>query len=246
MKILVSNDDGVDAKGIKVLEKALKAMTGVEVMVVAPDRERSATSHSLTLHRPLRIVKRRRNVYAIDGTPTDAVMLGCSVILKCNPDLIISGINAGGNLGDDIHYSGTVSAAIEGGIMGIPAIAISQLGTAKFDYGFAADFAQKLVRAVGKNTLPRGLVLNVNVPAHPKNLDFEITKQGKRDYGDIYIEKKDPRGRPYYWIGGNSYAFQDIPGSDCNAIVAGKISITPLSVNMSDHSFIKEMENWKW
>lgn len=247
MRILVTNDDGVDADGIKALAKGLKSISSYDVVVVAPSRERSATSHSLTLHRPLRIIKKKKDVYAVDGTPTDSVMIGVSKVLQGHaPDLIVSGINRGGNLGDDVHYSGTVSAAIEGGIMGIPAIAISQLGKDKFSYGMAVKFAQKIVKAVQKNPLPKGVVLNVNVPVNAKTLDFEITKIGKRNYGDIFEERKDPRGKPYYWIGGNQYEFQDIKNSDCNAIVDGKISVTPLKVNMTDYNFLKKMKTWKW
>lgn len=247
MKILVTNDDGIDAEGIKVLARSLRGLKGVQVTVVAPERERSATSHSLTLHRPLRIIKRGKNDFAVDGTPTDSVMIGSSVILKTPPDLIVSGINRGGNLGDDVHYSGTVSAAMEGGIMGIPSVAVSQVGTKdKYHYAMAAKFARKLVMTLKKHPLPKGIILNVNVPENVKTLDCLVTKTGKRNYGDVYVKNLDPRGRPYYWIGGNDYSFQDIAGSDCNAIVQGKISVTPISVNITSHSFMKEMESWKW
>lgn len=246
MKILVTNDDGVDAAGIKALAAGLRKLRGLNVTVVAPERERSATSHSLTLHRPLRIIKKDKNDYAVDGTPTDSVMLGCAVVLKSKPDLIVSGINRGGNLGDDVHYSGTVSAAIEGGIMGIPAIAISQLGRDVFRYETAVKFAQKIVRVAAKNGLPGGIVLNVNVPDGAKKLDFEICKTGKRNYGDIYEERIDPRGRPYYWIGGNLFGFEDVPGSDCDAILRGKISVTPINVNMTAYNFIDAMKGWSW
>lgn len=246
MKILVTNDDGVEAAGIRALAAGLRKIKGLDVTVVAPERERSATSHSLTLHRPLRIIKKGSADYAVDGTPTDSVMLGCSVVLKGKPDLIVSGVNRGGNLGDDVHYSGTVSAAIEGGIMGIPAIAISQLGRDEFDYDMAVKFAQKLVGVAEKNGLPAGIVLNVNVPENVKNLDFEICKTGKRNYGDIYEERIDPRGRPYYWIGGNLFGFEDIPGSDCDTVLRGKISVTPIHVNLTDYQFIDTMKDWQW
>lgn len=245
-RILVTNDDGITAEGIKALAKGLRKLSDVKVTVVAPERERSATSHSLTLHRPLRIIKKDKDDYAVDGTPTDSVMLGSSVVMKKKPDLIVSGINRGGNLGDDVHYSGTVSAAIEGGIMGIPAIAISQLGQVDFDYETAVKFAQKIVAVVKRSALPPGIVLNVNVPENCKSLDFEICKTGKRNYGEIYEERIDPRGRPYYWIGGNLYEFQDIPDSDCNVVQAGKISVTPLKVNITEHNFIDSMKAWKW
>lgn len=245
-RILVTNDDGIEAEGIKALAKGLRKLSEIKVIVVAPERERSATSHSLTLHRPLRIIKKDKDDYAVDGTPTDSVMLGSSVVMKKKPDLIVSGINRGGNLGDDVHYSGTVSAAIEGGIMGIPAIAISQLGQAQFDYEMAVKFAQKIVAVVKRNGLPPGIVLNVNVPENCASLDFEICKTGKRNYGEIYEERIDPRGRPYYWIGGNLYEFQNIPESDCNVVQAGKISVTPLKVNITDHNFIDVLKAWKW
>ena len=241
----MTNDDGVEAQGIQVLSKSLAALPGIEVIVVAPEREQSSTSHSLTLHRPLRIIKKKKNVYAVDGTPTDSVFIGVSVICKDRrPDYIFSGINRGGNLGDDIHYSGTVSAAVEGGLMGIPAVAVSQLGRDHFDYTQAGRFVQKLFKQLRKTKLPQGIILNVNVPAEAKSLDYEVTLTGKRDYGNLYEEKVDPRGRPYYWIGGHQYKFFDIKGSDCNAIVAGKISVTPICINMTSHSYLKEMKKW--
>ena len=246
MLILATNDDGYESKGLKALVRAVKSIKGVTVITVAPDREQSAKSHSLTLHRPLRIFKKAKDVFAVDGTPTDCVMIGCSKVLDQEPDLIISGINRGGNLGDDVHYSGTVSAAIEGGIMGIPAMAFSQLGREKFDYKIASEFAKKLVVTAKKNGLPAGVVLNVNVPEGAQNLEFEIVKTGKRNYGDICIERHDPRGRPYYWIGGNQYEFQDIKNSDCNAITANKISVTPLKVNLTDNAFMRKLKDWKW
>lgn len=246
MKILVTNDDGYEAAGIQALAKGLRELPDMSVTIVAPDRERSATSHSLTLHRPLRIVKKGVADYAVDGTPTDSVMLGSSVIMKGEVDLIVSGINRGANLGDDVHYSGTVSAAIEGGIMGIPAVAISQLGRTEFHYGMAVEFAQKLVGMLKNNKLPAGIVLNVNVPEKCRTLDFQICRTGKRNYGDAYDERIDPRGRPYFWVGGNSFEFQDIPGSDCNAITQGKISVTPLKVNITDDAFIQTMKTWQW
>ena len=162
--------------------------------------------------------------------------------------MIVSGINHGGNVGDDVHYSGTVAAAIEGGIMGIPAIAFSQLSSPrkKTDFKKAAEFARYFVGVVKKNGLKPGIVLNVNIPADLKKMAYEITCTGKRNYGDIYVENKDPRGIPYYWIGGNSYSFYPIPNSDGNAIVAGKITITPLDVNMTSRAFMKKMKKWKW
>jgi len=245
MRILVSNDDGVYSKGIKALSQALKKIA--DVTVVAPNRERSAASHSLTLHRPLRVIKIAPQTYAVDGTPTDAVTLGIFEIMKHKPDLVISGINHGANLGDDVHYSGTVSAAIEGAIAGFPTIAISLMGREHLTFGPAARFAVRLAKKVYKEGLPKGMVLNVNVPNIPQSKikGFEWTKIGKRKYGDIIVEKIDPRGRPYYWIGGDETGFVDIQGSDCNALLANKISITPLRVDMTDHANLKKFENWK-
>lgn len=242
--ILVTNDDGVYADGIKALAKRLRQIG--RVIVVAPSQERSATSHSLTLHRPLRIIKVSKDVYAVDGTPTDCVNLGVNEILPRVPDLIASGINRGGNLGDDVHYSGTVSAAVEGAIMGIPAIAFSTVARDNFKFQAAGNFAVKICKKVIKQGLPKGIVLNINIPNLPQNKikGYVFTKQGKRDYGDIIEEKVDPRGRKYYWIGGDDVGFEDIPGSDCNAIHASKISITPINVNLTDHALLARLKNW--
>jgi len=247
MLILVSNDDGIYSDGIRVLAEQLKKIA--RVVVVAPDREKSAASHSLTLHRPLRINQIRKNFYSISGTPTDCITLGIYEILKKKrPDLIVSGINHGGNLGDDVHYSGTVSAAMEGAIMGLPSIAVS-LVTRDERPRFlpAAQFAVRLARMVLKSGLPHGTVLNVNVPNYPakKLKGYAFCKLGKRNYGDLIVEKLDPRNKKYYWIGGDETGYDDIPGSDCNAILEKKISITPLQVDMTSYSFMEKIRTWK-
>ncbi len=243
--ILVSNDDGVEARGIRVLARAL-APQG-RVVVVAPNRERSAASHSITLHRPLRVDRVERDRYAVDGTPTDCVMLGIHEILKARPDLIVSGINHGGNLGDDVHYSGTVSAAVEGGILGIPAIAISLVLRGAGHFPVAGDFAARLSQRVLREGLPRGVILNVNVPDLPASrvAGYACTIQGKRDYGNIIVEKVDPRGRKYYWIGGDDTIFEDVHDSDCNAIGASRISITPLRVDLTDRATLRRIRRWR-
>src|SRR5262245_15123730 len=245
MLILVSNDDGVYSKGIKFLVQILKKIA--DVVVVAPDREKSAASHSLTLHRPLRVTRMSPKVYAVDGTPTDCITLGIYEILKKKPDLIISGINKGGNLGDDVHYSGTVSAALEGAINGVPAVAISLVARDRFIFSPSANFAVKIAKKIQKEGLPTGTVLNVNVPNLPEKqiAGYVWTKCGKRNYGDIIVEKMDPRGRPYFWIGGDETGFEDIPGSDCNAILEGKISITPLKADMTEHAHLKKIKKWR-
>ena len=244
IKILVTNDDGVNAKGIKALAQALKKVKGVKVTVVAPGTEQSSTSHSITLHRPLRIKKISTDVFSVDGTPIDAVFVGVWVILKEKPDFIFSGINRGGNLGEDVHYSGTVSAAVEGGIMGVPSVAISQLGIEKVDFSVAAKFSVKFHRLLKKHPLPKGMVLNVNLPEKAKLSQFEVTKVGQRNYGGKFSKQKDPRGGDYYWIGGDQYKFLDIKGSDCNAIMANKISVSPIQVDMTSHQYIKTIQNW--
>lgn len=243
--ILISNDDGVYSEGLRVLARRLKQIG--RIVIVAPDQERSAASHALTLHRPLRVKKISQDVYAVDGTPTDCINLGINEILKQKPDIIISGINHGANLGDDVHYSGTVSAALEGGIMGVPSIAISVVARERFRFETAAEFAVKIVKKILKDGLPHGIILNVNVPNIPTTSikGYEITSQGKRNYGNIIVEKFDPRGRKYYWIGGDETGFEDIPNTDCNAVMENKISITPLRVNMTDKSSVSLLKKWK-
>jgi len=246
MLILVSNDDGIHSEGIKILEEKFRKFA--RVVVVAPDREQSASSHSITLHRPLRIAKIKKNFFSVSGTPTDCITLGVNEILKKKPNLIVSGINRGGNLGDDVHYSGTVSAALEGAIMGIPSIAFSLVTRDESPrYHTAANFAAKLTRKILKEGLPPGTVLNVNIPSLPKEKikGYEYCTLGKRNYGEIIVEKIDPRGKKYYWIGGDEAGFEDIPGSDCNAIMAKKISITPLVANLTHFSVLKEIRHWK-
>ncbi|MFH1829284.1 MAG: 5'/3'-nucleotidase SurE [Pseudomonadota bacterium] len=242
--ILVSNDDGVRSMGIRKLMRKLAELG--RVVVVAPDQQRSAVSHSITLHRPLRVERISHNVYSVDGTPTDCIMLAINEILKQVPDLIVSGINHGANLGDDVHYSGTVSAAFEGGILGIPSMAVSLVGSGQKNFVKAAEVAAIIARDVLRKGLPRGIILNINVPdtCSHKIKGMMFTKQGKRNYGGIIVEKKDPRGRKYYWIGGDESGFEDIPGSDCNAIKEGFVSITPLRVNLTDKATLKKLSDW--
>ncbi|MBI2346611.1 MAG: 5'/3'-nucleotidase SurE [Deltaproteobacteria bacterium] len=243
--ILVTNDDGVYSEGIRALAKALRQVG--HVVVVAPHVERSAASHALTLHRPLRVNRISLNVYAVDGTPTDCVNLAVNEVLKQKPDLLVSGINRGANLGDDVHYSGTVSAAVEGGILGITSVAISLHARDRFRFQGACEFAVRLARKVLRMPPPAGTILNVNVPNVPKTAirGFAFTTQGKRNYGDIVVEKLDPRGRKYYWIGGDDAGFVDIPGSDCNAVLQRMISITPVRVNLTDHAYLKKLRRWR-
>lgn len=243
--ILVSNDDGVQALGLTALVRELRGVG--RVVVVAPDQERSAVSHSITLHRPLRVEKLKRDTYAVDGTPTDCIMLAIHELMKERPALVVSGINHGANLGDDIHYSGTVSAAFEGGIMGIPSMAVSLVGNGRKNFRKAGEVAAFVARRVLDEGLPKGVVLNINVPdTHSKGMKgIVFTKQGKRNYGGVIVEKEDPRGRKYYWIGGDESGFEDIADSDCNAVRDGYVSITPLRVNLTDKAALKRLASWR-
>ena len=243
--ILVSNDDGIHSEGIKALARALKRVG--EVFIVAPDRERSAASHSLTLHRPLRVEKIGPNAYAINGTPTDCINLAVNGILKKRPDLVVSGINKGGNLGDDVTYSGTVSAAMEGTLLGIPSFAISLVSISRenFDFKNAARFAARLARFILKNRLPKDTLLNINVPDVDEIKGYRITKQGKRLYGDAIVEKVDPRGKKYYWIGGDILKWEGGEDTDFKAITSNFISITPVHLDMTNYASFKELHKWK-
>ena len=249
MRILVSNDDGVEAPGLRALAEALSAVG--EVVVCAPDREQSATSRSISLHRPLRIEKvapwgaedNSIERWSVDGTPTDAVYIGLNHVLKDRPpDLVASGINRGPNLANDVHYSGTVAAAMEGCVGGLPSFAVSLIRSR--DYTHAARFAASLARQIGLHGLPKGMLLNVNVPAgEPRG--SQITRIGKRSYLASVVEKVDPRGRAYYWIGGDEQAHEDVAGSDCNAVFDGQlISVTPLHLDLTAHALIEELTRW--
>jgi 5'-nucleotidase len=234
--ILVSNDDGIHSEGIAALAEALAEMG--DVVVVAPDRERSAVSHSLTLHRPLRVEQVAARRYAVDGTPTDCVNLAVNGILDRRPALVVSGINKGANLGDDVTYSGTVSAAMEGTLLGIPSLAVSLLGREGFRFDVAAGFARRLAAWVIERGLPADTLLNVNVPAPVDGRPvrgFALTRMGRRRYGDAIVEKVDPRGKKYYWIGGEELEFEDTEGTDFHAVSQGLISVTPIHLDLTNY-----------
>jgi 5'-nucleotidase len=246
MLILLTNDDGIYAEGLCALEKEIKKIA--DVLVVAPDREQSASSHSLTLTRPLRLNERSPGRYTCDGTPTDCVMLAVHGILKHKlPDLLISGINHGANMGEDVTYSGTVAAAIEGSILGIPAIAASNIDTENMkSYGAAAKFVSKVVKKFKRFIVHTDTFLNINFPVlkGAKFSKYKITCLGKRVYRDIIIEKTDPRGKLYYWIGGKS-TWTDVDGSDFEAVSDGNVSISPLKLNFSDTDAIAHIKKLK-
>ena len=251
MRILLSNDDGVEAPGLKALAESLTDLG--EVIVCAPDREQSATSHSISLHRPLRIEEmspwgERGEIarYAVDGTPTDAVYLAVNHILKERPpDLVASGINRGPNLAQDVHYSGTVAAAREGAILGFPSVAFSLVGRGRLDYAHAANFARALLPAMAKRGLPKGTLLNVNVPAG-EPAGVRATRLGKRSYSAVVVRKVDPRGRAYYWIGGDEQEHERVSGSDCDAVYDDRfISVTPLHLDLTQEALVEEIASWE-
>jgi 5'-nucleotidase len=248
MRILVTNDDGVRSPGIRALAQALSEIA--EVWVVAPDQERSAASHSISLHRPLRIAKLEERIYTTDGTPADCVYLAVNHLMKDGrPDFVASGINHGANLADDITYSGTVAAALEGTMLGIPSVAFSLCvrGKALEELPASARFARNLMEGMQHHRLERGVLLNVNIPPGSDGVTYRITQQGKRAYGAEVIEKEDPRGRRYYWIGGDQLAHEEIPGSDAEAVYDEKIiSVTPLHLNMTHQATRREMESWQF
>jgi 5'-nucleotidase len=243
-RILVSNDDGHQSDGLRALATAMEELG--EVFVVAPEAEQSASSHAISIHRPLRLRKVRERFYAVDGTPTDCSWLGIHHVMRdCRPNLMVSGINHGPNLADDVTYSGTIAAAMEASIIGVPAIAFSLAGWGVFDFAPAARFARALAAAALANPLPPNLLLNVNVPPGVEPDGYMVTRLGKHSYGSEVVEKKDPRGRSYFWIGGNEYQHEDIPGSDCNAVLREKrVSVTPLMLDLTDEKTRSRVSGW--
>ncbi len=241
MRVLLSNDDGVHAAGLHSLAAAFE---GDEVWVCAPDREQSASSHAISLHRPLRLHELAPRWYAVDGTPTDAVYVGMNLLLKDRwPDVVVSGVNHGPNLGNDVHYSGTVAAAMEGALLGVPAIAVSLAAPPPHHFEQAARLAAELARALVGSRPSRPVLLNVNVPAGLVR-GWRLARLGKRTYGNEVVTKVDPRGRRYYWIGGEGGAVNhDIPGSDCNAVMEeGLASVTPLQLDATDGGALDALE----
>jgi 5'-nucleotidase len=239
-RIIVTNDDGVFSEGI---ERLAAALSGVgDVFTVAPDQERSAAGHSLTLQHPLRAKLIGPQRWSVDGTPTDCVNWGVLHLLRDDrPKLLFSGINLGLNLGDDVTYSGTVSAAFEGTLIGIPSVAISQEIETGFTFDAAADFAVRLARHLLESPLPPGTLLNVNVPAGtPRGV--RVVRQGRRRYGEAVIEKRDPRGRPYYWIGSTPPKGELEQGTDLSAVEEKYISMTPLHLDLTDYRSLEQME----
>lgn len=239
-RILVTNDDGIYSEGLRKLAAACREVG--DVLICAPDREQSAASHALTLNRPLRLLQIETDEWIVDGTPADCVNLAILKLMKdARPDLIVSGINFGPNLGDDVTYSGTISAAFEGALLNIPSIAFSAVVGKHFSFDPCAEFAGKLVRiALEQHRDPR-IVLNVNFPLSPFN-GVRITPLGSRTYMEGVIERLDPRGRKYYWIGGEPPVWHPGPGTDFDAVQNGFISITPLHLDLTHHESIARLK----
>jgi 5'-nucleotidase len=244
-RILVTNDDGIHSDGLQILEKALKELG--DVYVVAPMSEMSGASHSLTLARPLRIRQMDDRHWAIDGTPTDCVTLALNKILPEDerPDICVSGINHGGNLGDDATYSGTVAGALEASILGVPGIALSLVARDNFDFRLSAAIAVAAARKVLEEGLPEGTLLNINIP-QGEIKGVRVTRQGIKNARPVITEHIDPRGKPYFWIGEEYFSTNSAEGTDYNAVELGYVSVTPLRSDMTDHQALTALETWNY
>ena len=247
MRVLVSNDDGVDAPGIRILAEGLRA-AGHEVLVVAPDRDRSGASNSLTLDMPVRVVQRAADTWCVYGTPTDCVHVAITGMLELEPDIVVSGINNTANLGDDVLYSGTVAAAMEGRFLGLPAVAMS---LASHDhrgehYETAARAAVEIIAQLLVDPLPADTILNVNVPDLPWEdvRGFEVSRLGNRHRAEPCVQQADPRGRTWWWIGAAGAAQDAGPGTDFHSVRSGHISITPINVDLTRYQALEQVSSW--
>jgi 5'-nucleotidase len=256
VRILLTNDDGISAPGLQATRRALRELDDVVVDVIAPNTNRSATARSITTRSPLSVEEIHfedgHSGFATDGTPVDCVRFAELGLLGGRPDLIVSGINHGANLGDDITYSGTVAAALEGIILGIPAIALSQQSSGggmgyvsgRFDFAVAAAFAAQLVERVRAEAMPEATLINVNCPAGEPN-GIEVTKLGKRIYNDkLNLIEESPDGHRRYEIYGWQPGFEEIEGTDLNAVAKGRISVTPIHFDLTDHGGLESLRSW--
>ncbi len=243
--ILITNDDGIDAQGIKALRKALARIA--DTFVFAPMSEKSGASHSFSLRKPLEVMWRDPTTAAIDGTPTDCVMLAVRGLLKSRPDLVVSGINHGPNLGDDVTYSGTVAGALEGTLLGIPSMAVSCVSWSACRFEAAARYAVRVAEQVLRRGLPKNTLLNVNVPnVEPRRIKgVRITKLGKRIYRDVIIEQKHPDGRQYFMIDGADPDWEREPSTDFEAIEQGMVSVTPFHLDWTNHRALAALRKWE-
>jgi 5'-nucleotidase len=250
LNILVSNDDGIDAPGIHALVRELKKLGNVTV--VAPDKQRSAVGHAITMNYPLRATKYFVNGdffgYAIEGTPADCVKLAIRSLLKEKPDILVSGINHGSNTAINIIYSGTVSAATEGTVLGIPSIAVSLTTFGKPDFSYSAKFSRKLTEFVAKKGLPDGTLLNVNIPAVKEKeiKGIRVTRQGKTRWDDTFDVRRDPNNKEYYWLTGKIEILDSSEDTDVIAVKNNFISITPIQYDLTDYEMLKKIELWKF
>ena len=245
MKILISNDDGIFARGLEILEQACRRVG--DVTVVAPDREQSASSHSLTMTRPLRPVKRADGRYQVDGTPTDCVLLALETILDHRPDVVFSGINHGPNMGEDVLYSGTVAAAMEGLSVGIPGVAMSFAGGKLELVETQLDWVTKLTSDICRvDDFPRETLLNVNLPPIPGSeiKGIRVTKLGRRVYSDSLTRMNDPWGRDMFWIGAGKSSWSGDEDSDFRAVEEGYISVTPLHFDLTQYDQLETVRSW--
>ena len=244
MRILLSNDDGYLAPGLVCLARSLAAVAHIEV--VAPERDRSGASNSLTLSYPLRVHKADNGFYFVDGTPTDCVHLAITGLLEHEPDIVIAGINRGANLGDDVIYSGTVAAAMEGRFLGLPAIAVSLAGKAGTNFGTAAEVVLRLLDKLKREPLPADTILNVNVPDVPYEslTGFEATRLGHRHKAEPVIRTADPHGNPVYWVGASGPEADAGPGTDFHAIRQQAVSVTPLHVDLTRYTALDQVSAW--
>jgi 5'-nucleotidase len=249
MRLLVTNDDGILAQGLECLATAARELG--EVTVVAPDREQSATSHSLTLHHPLRPIERGERTWQVDGTPTDCVMLAIEALMPDRPDWVLSGVNHGHNMGEDVLYSGTVAAAMEGLALGVPAVAVSYAGgDLRTDVGRMKELVPVLSRVLAHVTaldkLPRDTLLNINLPPRPASeiRGMRLTRLGRRVYSQSVTPMRDPWGRRIYWIGGGEISWSGEDDSDFRAIEEGFVSITPLHLDLTNFSVLEAAATW--
>jgi 5'-nucleotidase len=248
LNILICNDDGIDAPGIQALAQELKKIA--RVTVVAPDRQQSAVGHAITMNYPIRAVAFHKNGeffgYAVDGTPADCVKLAVKFLLKEKPDLLVSGINHGSNTAINIIYSGTVSAATEGTILGIPSIAVSLTTYAAADFSYAARIAARLAQMVIERGLPQGTLLNVNVPALPEKeiKGIKVTEQGKSSWDDTFDVRRDPANREYFWLTGRMNVTDTDPDTDQVAVMEGYVSVTPIHYDITDRDQLGRLRSW--
>lgn len=245
VRILVTNDDGITSPGIHAVAAALGALG--EVWIVAPDRERTAVGHAVTLHKPLRLTKMAPRVFMVNGTPVDCVNLALVKVLPGRPSLIVSGINRGVNLGDDVMYSGTVSGALEGTILGIPSIAVSQEGNETFRFDVGAQYAARVAAEVLRHGLPPETILNVNIPNVPVRSikGVKVTCLSRRRFNNPIVEKVDPRGRKYYWIAGTRQSWSREKDADHEALEQRMVSVTPIHLDTTHHEVLEQFKAWE-